>query len=427
MMRKIFTLIWALSLFLLLSAQDTITVVQYNLTYYGRYTNYCTESNNNVAQKTEYLKTIVNYLKPDIFGVNEITDDASYHDYLLNNVFLLNGFNNYKHSQVLGSYLTTQVFYNTRKLVKQKVFVVSAYPRDIYIHRFYFRTLRLPQGDTVFLNVIEAHLKAGNGSQEAQNRANAVANLMQFINSHGQDNYLFMGDFNLYSSSEQAYQNAVNPTNSQYRFYDPAPAGDWHDNADYANYHTQSTNYSSNGCLAGGGLDDRFDFMLYTAPLKDGTMGIQALSSTFKVVAQDGHHFNSSVDYNGNSSVPSNVLSALKNNSDHLPIMMRLYLDAQPAYTTVQNITASKDFQIINTVVRDQVHIKVNSNNLLWAQRVDYQVYDLSGRLYKQGEFGLDGNKIEYTIDGFSGLPTGLYILRFRWGSNVYQAKIVRI
>ncbi len=426
-MRRIFTFLLSLFFVLFLNAQDTITVMQYNLTYYGLYNDYCTESNNNVAQKTEYIKTIVSYVKPDILGVNEITaEDASYHDYLLNNVFLLNGFDNYKHSQVMGSYITTQVFYNASKLVEKKVYVVSAYPRDIYIHRFYFRTAGLEQGDTVFLNVIEAHLKAGNGTQEAQDRADAVSNLMQFINSHGQDNYLFMGDFNLYTSSEQAYQYAVNPT-SGIRFYDPGPAGDWHDNASYAMYHTQSTNYSSNGCLASGGLDDRFDFMLYTQPLRDGTMGVKALSETFKVIGQDGQHFNDGVDYQGNNSVPSDVLTALKNNSDHLPIMMKLYLDAQPAYTAVNDVAASQGFRIINTAVRDEIRLRIDYNELLWARRVDYKVYDMAGRERMAGSFAVDGNHLEYTLPGFSSLPAGLYVIKFQWEGKVYNAKFVRL
>lgn len=425
-MRRIFTLVFFMLFAVLLSAQDTIVVVQYNLTYYGLYTSFCTEQNNNVATKTDYIKTIVSYLKPDIFGVNEMTADSTYQNYLLNNAFLLNGFKFYKHSKVMGSYLTPQVYYNARKLAEKAVYVVSAYPRDIYVHRFYFKTAGLAQGDTVFLDVIVAHLKAGNTSEDAQDRADGVSNLMQFINSHGQDNYLFMGDFNLYSSSEQAYQNAVNPTNSQYRFYDPGPAGDWHDNPDYVMYHTQSTNYYGNNCLSGGGLDDRFDFMLYTEPLKDGSMGVKALSSTFKVIGQDGKHLNDAVDYNGNNSVPANVLTALKNNSDHLPIMMKLYIDAKPAYTSVDDIKQSPDFKF-NTMVRDVIRLRINANNLLWAQRVDYSVYDMSGREFMQNSFNLDGNQLEYTLTGFSRLPEGMYIIRFRWGDRVYQAKFIRI
>ncbi len=407
-------------------AQDTISVVQYNLTYYGRYNDYCTESNNNVQTKTEYLKTIVSYLKPDIFGVNEITDDAVYHDYLLNNVFLLNGFGNYRHSQVLGSYLTTQIFYNSEKLVEKQVISIPAYPRYIYIHRLYFRTAGLQNGDTVFLNVVEAHLKAGNTADDAQARAEAVYNLMDYIGRHPQDNYLFMGDFNLYSSSEQAYQNAVNPTNSAYRFYDPGPAGDWSDNAAYAQWHTQSTNYYSNDCFASGGLDDRFDFILYTAPLKDGTMGLKALSSTFKVIGQDGQHFNSSVDYNGNTSVPADVLTALKNNSDHLPIFMELYLDATPAYSAVDEVSRPAPLELVNTLVGDQLILQLSSNDLMRPGTVDYAITDLSGKQLRHGKFLIDGNNLQYTIYGVSGLQSGIYLLKLTWDNKVFVRKFVK-
>ena len=425
-MRSFFTLISVIYFTVSLFAQDTITVVQYNLTYYGRYTDFCTEDNNNVATKTDYLKTIVSYLEPDIFGINEITDDVAYHDYILNNVFILNGFENYKRSEVLGSYLTTQVFYNASKLVKQRVYTVYAYPRDIYIHRFYFRTSGLEQGDTVFLNIIEAHLKAGSTTENAQARADAVSNLMQFINSHGNDNFLFMGDLNLYTSSEQAYQYATSSSLSQYYFYDPVGPGNWHDNADFALYHTQSTNYYSDNCRSGGGLDDRFDFMLYTQPLKDGTQGIKALSETFSVVAQDGQHFNSAVDYQGNNTVPEEVLIALKNNSDHLPITMKLYLDAQPAYTNIETYSIQKAFSLINTFVQDELTINVNTNDLLWSQNVFYKVYDISGRIYKEGMFKVNGNQLNYTISGFAQMPAGIYFISFRWAGKVYTEKFVQ-
>ena len=60
----VFTSIFALSL----TSQDTLTVMQYNLLYYGINTSWCTNSNNNINDKDEYLKKIINHVKPDIFS-----------------------------------------------------------------------------------------------------------------------------------------------------------------------------------------------------------------------------------------------------------------------------------------------------------------------------------------------------------------------
>ena len=77
-------------------AQDTLTVMHYNLLNFGNNTGYCNQSNNNYQDKTVYLKTIVAYVKPDILTVNEISNSTLYHDYILNNALNVDGINYYQ-------------------------------------------------------------------------------------------------------------------------------------------------------------------------------------------------------------------------------------------------------------------------------------------------------------------------------------------
>ena len=78
-----------------MKAQDTLTVMQYNLLYYGNYqSGYadCYETNNNTQQKDEYIRTILDYVKPDIFTVCEfgapqqLLDDFVRHNLNIGNV-----------------------------------------------------------------------------------------------------------------------------------------------------------------------------------------------------------------------------------------------------------------------------------------------------------------------------------------------------
>ncbi len=428
MKRLILLLSLMLSFIVFTNAQDTIKILQYNLLYYGDTTDFCTATNNNIAQKTEYLKTLINYVKPDIFGVNEINSLDLVHDYLLNNVFILNGYTTFKRSRVIGTpgYITTQVFYNSAKLKEKAVYTISAYPRPLIVHKFYLNTRSLPNGDTTWLYVIEAHLKAGSYDDDEQDRANATSNLMAFVQDYGINNYIVMGDFNLYSSSEQAYINLTSPTDDNYKFYDPAPAGNWHDNSTYAAYQTQSTNYYGDDCKVGGGLDDRFDFILYSKPLYDNTMGLKALASSFKIIGNDGNHFNDAVDYNGNTSVPDSILTVLKNNSDHLPIYMEL-LTSSPL-SSAGKITDHSSYEPIrlnNTLASNNLSFTILDNSILLNKKLDLQIIQADGKVVYQKQINLNPKIINYNIN-VSQLQQGLYFINFRQGNKSYGYKFVK-
>ncbi len=326
-----------ISLLVLLNAfafsQDTVKVVQYNLLYYGLNNDYCNSSNNDITDKTNYLKTIVSYLKPDIFAVNEIDDKDNVSDYLLGNVFLVNGFPNYARAEILHQYLTDQIFYNTNKLTLKSQDVINSDVRDFNIYKFYYNSPDTHTGDTVFIYYVLGHLKAGSENSDSLDRINEANDIMNYLSLYVPENsnIILSGDFNFYSSYEGAYQIFTNYSNETYKFYDPGSTGYWHDNSNFTNLHTQSTHYNSNGCASGGGLDDRFDFILYSSAINQNQSKMQFLSNTFETIGQDGNHFNSSVDYGGNNSVPANVLTALANNSDHLPITCSFLVEQTPA------------------------------------------------------------------------------------------------
>jgi hypothetical protein len=120
----------------------------------------------------------------------------------------------------------------------------------------------------------------------------------------------------------------INPADETYKFYDPVnQIGSWHVNSTYKDYHTQSTRSSYNGCAASGGMDDRFDFIMASGNIMNGTDKIQYINDSYTTLGQDGSSYNSSLNTSDNSSVPTAVAHALYENSDHLPVLLDIKID----------------------------------------------------------------------------------------------------
>ena len=126
-------------------------------------------------------------------------------------------------------------------------------------------------GDTTFFNIILWHLKASDGTQEELDRAADINKLFNRIATYDTlPNYLAIGDFNIYRSTDTAWKRLTRPGKT--KFYDPVnQVGSWHSNSSFAKYHTQSPRVAQFGGGVNGGLDDRFDFILTNNPLTAGT------------------------------------------------------------------------------------------------------------------------------------------------------------
>lgn len=314
-----------------LIAQDTLTVMQYNLLNYGNFTSYCTESNNNLDSKDEYISTLIDYVKPDIFTVNEMSKSSIMHQRLLDNGLNTNGKDYYRMAdfiKVADSYLVNMLYFNSNKLAFHSHTIAQSYIRDIDVYRLYYKSNDLILGDTAFVTMVVTHLKAS--SDETAKRFTMVKNAMEYLDNHPElNNMMFMGDFNVYTPTEPAYQELIDYSNPELSFNDPVNQdGEWHNNYDYRYYHSQSTHSSSNGCASTGGMDDRFDFILISNDIKDGAKNVQYINGSYTTLGQDGKHFNSSlISSPDNTSVPADILAALYGNSDHLPIIMKLEIN----------------------------------------------------------------------------------------------------
>ena len=201
-------------------------------------------------------------------------------------------------------------------------------PRDTDVYELFLKTPSLDVGDTIKLVCVVAHPKAGQGYQA--NRCAVMQQAMDYINQYySAENVLIMGDFNMYGASESGYQLLTQTySNQDVRFIDPVAAvggvGEWNNNSQFAAFHTQSTRSYSEECFSGGGMDDRFDFILISDEIDLGNNNLDYVQNSYKAVGNDGNHFNMSINQNGNTSVPDDVLDALYDGSDHLPITMKV-------------------------------------------------------------------------------------------------------
>ncbi|MGM0496890.1 MAG: T9SS type A sorting domain-containing protein [Bacteroidota bacterium] len=322
-------------------AQDSLKLMHYNLLYYGKNIGDCNSSNNDVDEKNEDLRKIIDYYKPDIFSVNEldgegvtpIEDDETY---LLNNALNTDSIIYYKKVPFETIYLANTLFYNHNKIglksYKPIRMKVGSFEKIINAYRFYYKSDDLATtNDTLFFTCFVAHLKAGSGSQ--RERADEVDVFMDHIQNEigAPGNYFLMGDLNVYTSDEAAFQKLINPDNSAYQFNDPIDQlGNWNDNEDFKNHHTQST-HSYGGCHSGGGMDDRFDFILVSDYIMDGAQDVHALENTYQAMGQDGSGFNGSLNRTNNENVPEDIARALYDFSDHLPVTMEIKINRNPA------------------------------------------------------------------------------------------------
>lgn len=211
--------------------------------------------------------------------------------------------------------------------------------------------------------VYGCHLKAANTPADASERASAAALIRQNANFFPTGTRFFvMGDMNLYTSGETAYNNFIGSfADNDGRCVDPLNPTPvlqaWSDNGSFALMHSQSPRTVNPSHTPGGvtgGLDDRFDFILVSTAMY-GTTGLSYISGTYRTYGQDGLHFNNAVNAAPpNNSVPAGIPDALWNASDHIPVLLQV---RAPAKATVSPLTLNFGTVIVGAVVAQNVTV----------------------------------------------------------------------
>lgn len=204
-----------------------------------------------------------------------------------------------------------------------------------------------------------AHLKASPGSANEALRLSGVQAIRADADQLPAGTpIIYSGDMNFYSSSESGYQFWVGSAGNGIAF-DELP-GSWNGSGN-ALKHTQSPRAVSRG-LVGGGMDDRFDFQLFSETVVDDA-GIAVIPGTYRALGNDGLHYQKAINNGNNFYFPGDVsrsntlANALFDASDHIPVVVDLqqpavseaWIAVQPG-RVIRNASVAVEMRVWNAV-----------------------------------------------------------------------------
>ena len=424
----LFSILFCSSVF----SQNKIKVMSYNLLRFGVYGSGtgCDTINNKWENKVVYLRTIVSNQQPDILAVCELSNaynngiiNGSYATIILNQVLNYQGVKRWAKTEITNVSNANDGLANCLFYDKNKVDLIEQLPsiqtsvRDINLYKLKYKAT-----NTIF-HIAIAHLKASNTVTDQAKRAEMTAAFMEWLDTYqgeGKENFMIMGDFNVYTSSEEAFQNLINPepAKTQSTFWDPIDKlGNWNKNSAFAKYFTQSTVTTSDDCKSNGGMDDRFDFILVSTSILNGTKGFRYVSDSYCALGQDGNRFDQSLIVPTNYSLPNDVINALAAMSDHLPIVA----DFDVTITGIEQYNINANFVVNINNDEQNINYQIKTNV---PRQIKMNIYSVDGKLVYENNILAENNNI-YS-ENINALKSGLYLVVFK-GEDVLQSyKIVK-
>ena len=369
--------------------QTRIKAMMYNVLNY---------SNSEVSRnKTPFLSTILDEVKPDLFMVCEMIDEIG-SNYLFENAII--PFNEnfqkapFEENQSGNSDLQQMVYYNTKKLILEETRVITADTRDINKYTFKINTENAST-HPILLEVFVTHLKASTGYSNRQRRLNSIQSFVSFTNNISNESHvLFAGDFNFYTSNEEGYQYLIDDSNpiviidpidrpapnfpdNGVNYYENYDSTYFWNNSTFADVHSQSTRTSNSGLIddsgATGGLDDRFDFIMMSENFNTSSE-LYYIQDSYQTIGNNGNCYNSYINnVNCSGEFSQTLREALIEFSDHLPVVMEI---ETPENTLSTSLLEEINF-IGSNVTEDYLKITTTEN-------IDsFKIYSSTGQLIK--------------------------------------------
>lgn len=334
-------------------SQNTIKTMFYNVLWFP-------ELNPN---RIDLLQEVLQDYEPDIFMVCELQSQEGA-DAILNMGLNSDGNSNfsaapYFENQSGGGNLQQALFYRNDMFVLENTEIINTPVRDINKYTLLLNTAN-QDTNPIRIYAYVTHLKSSQGGANQQLRLSMVEAFVNDTQQLEEDAYvLFAGDFNIYTSTEPAYLEILDQTNN-IAMADPINTpGAWNNNEDFTAVHTQSTRTSSSGFGggAGGGLDDRFDFIMVSQNMMTDT-NLNYKADSYKAYGNNGNCYNNDInDINCGGVYNQVIRDALYNMSDHLPVVMELETDQEIVLLNVPQNSPLQPFSLKNTLVSDVITI----------------------------------------------------------------------
>ena len=359
------------------------------------------------------LRDILDEYQPDLLMICELaTENAA--DLILN-TSLQNQTDPYARANFISDLtnpsdpLQNMVYFNTRKLTLVNQQTLPTVYRNIDHYSF---ELNVESNDPIYLEVFVAHLKSSTGPANRQMRFDMVEVVTNELQNFTQPNthVLFAGDFNFYNSTEIGYQQILNPANA-IKLIDPVNApGSWQNNAAFSHLHTQSTRVSNLGfggganSGAGGGLDDRFDFIMMSENFNSSSR-FSYVNGSYQAYGNNGGCLDKDVK---DPSCTGTYSLTLRNNlydmSDHLPVVMQFSINENLALKTTDK-KALMWFMSSNVII-DELIIGLSSEAISTTNTLT--IYNVLGQRVKTININNDSTIHIATSE----LKSGIYFIK---------------
>ena len=149
----------------------------------------------------------------------------------------------------------------------------------------------------------------------------------------------------------------------------------------------------------------------------NGNEHIKYKPGSYTTIGQDGNHYNQAINQGNNTSVPSNVLNALYQNSDHLPLSIVLEYGENIG---IEDYFASFPVRLQNPC-RDNLRLFFSAP---LQSKTHYRLIDMMGKTHLQGILNSADNDISIPLYN---VGKGIYILILRTAKgDTLRLKVVK-
>lgn len=363
------------------------------------------------------LEFIVNDYQPDLFMVCELNNISGANDILymlqqrINPNFAMANFVLNTSDDTIGNQndLQNLIFYDSSKFILDSQTVITTVYRDFNRYTLKLNTVE-QTANPIFLEVFVCHLKASDGIDNQNIRKQMVDDFEAYLNnpSNNFDNnsyVLLAGDFNVYRSSEPAFQELTNALNT-ITFEDPAnKIGSWHNNTSYLGVFTQSTRTTLSLGGANGGFDDRFDFIMTSSNMQSAPQ-LSYVPNSYQVYGNNNNINCYNQEINSTDCAGTDFSFVLRNElyyfSDHLPVTLQLQTNQSlnlPEYA-LQNGIIFTNGNIVNSTLQLKVNFDIINNRFL-------NIYNTLGQKVKK----IAINNSTLITEDISALSSGVYYI----------------